>query len=79
MRLKEGLQIGELTVDKKSGLKFHKEDYWTVRCSCGSTICVPPSGFADGKLKSCGCVSSVLLISSQAVANECNTMGIDDD
>ena len=60
--MKPGDTFGDLTVVKPVDLVFHKEVYWMVRCVCGSVICVPPSAFNDGKLLSCGCVTSVLLI-----------------
>lgn len=54
----EGKRFGKLIVKEFLGIKNHRS-LWSCDCDCGKKINALSSSLTSGKLKSCGCLSSV--------------------
>lgn len=53
-----GKRFGKLKVIKCLGVKNHRSQ-WLCKCDCGREIIVSSSSLTSGKVKSCGCLTSV--------------------
>lgn len=67
-----GQRFGRLTVLEPVGISHHNVTVWRCLCTCGNLTDVRSDTITSGDVKSCGCLTSDIIVERAALMRESN-------